>query len=300
MSDFNIRIAEAIHTQPEILDWLGDNMLDCLTPPVDPTVTTFSDNSLLRVELKPAHHPQRRKTTWRLNTQILKDKVFGPKILEAARTLAQGRPGETPQERWDRWKPGVRSACIRPSAHRNRIREDRLQELKDLYADHLTLHAEVDKDLQKWCFAKLVEIETEIQTIVTENLQGRVLKASCGYFFRSIAARSARRRVPELLDPVTNRLTNSVDGQLDSTLYTPEDPDGDIKDHTARMVSVIPDDRTLSDEVQAQRTNPIETASIRAQIDHSPRGWAPGRDGLPFELYRSLLSVPEVATLLAR
>ncbi|KAF9151305.1 hypothetical protein DFQ26_001264 [Actinomortierella ambigua] len=159
MSDFNIRIAEAIHTQPELLDWLGDNMLDCLTP------------------LKPAHHPQRRKITWRLNTQILKDKVFAPKILETARTLAQGRPGETPQERWDRWKPGVRSACIRPSAHRNRIREDRLQELKDLHADHLTLHAEVDKDLQKWCFAKLVEIETEIQTIVTENLQGKALKA---------------------------------------------------------------------------------------------------------------------------
>ncbi|KAG0247501.1 hypothetical protein DFQ27_001928, partial [Actinomortierella ambigua] len=185
------------------------------------------------VELKPTHHPQRRKTTWKLNTQILKDKVFGPRILEAARTLAQGRPGETPQERWDRWKAGVRSTSVRLSAHRNRIRKDRLQEFKDLHADYLTLHAEVDKDLQKRCSAKLAEIETEmIQTIVTENLQGRALNAGL---------RRARRRVPELLDPVTNSLTNSVDGQLDvarrlySTLYTTEDPDGDIEDHIARM-----------------------------------------------------------------
>ncbi|KAG0248081.1 hypothetical protein DFQ27_001191, partial [Actinomortierella ambigua] len=62
------------------------------------------------VELKPAHHSQRRKTTWRLNTQILKDKAFGPKILKAAWTLTQGHPGETPQERWDRWNAGVHSA----------------------------------------------------------------------------------------------------------------------------------------------------------------------------------------------
>ncbi|KAF9965450.1 hypothetical protein BGZ73_001425, partial [Actinomortierella ambigua] len=238
-------------------------------------------HSLLTIELRSAHNARRRKTVWRLNTQILKDGTYGPKILEAARALSVERPGESLQEHWDRWKAGLRSTCIRLSARRNRARKDHLQELKDLHAGYLDLHAKADRTTQLWISNKLAEIGTDIQTLVTETLQGKALKAglqwrekgetSSGYFFRSIAARRSRRRVPDLLDPSTNSLTNSVEGQLDvarrfySTLYTPEDADGDIDEHIARMVSAIPEDRALSEDTQEQLIAPIDATTILTQ-----------------------------------
>ncbi|OAQ24671.1 hypothetical protein K457DRAFT_49260, partial [Linnemannia elongata AG-77] len=126
-------------------------------------------------------------------------------------------------------------------------------------------------------------------------------EASTRYFFRAIAQRFKKRLVPPLHNPLTNNLTTTAEERLQvasdfySQLYTPDQSD---EHATQQLIDSLPPAAILTDIDKVGLTLRISDLELENAIDMSPHSKAPGRDGLPFELYRHIISISWIRKLL--
>ncbi|OAQ22246.1 hypothetical protein K457DRAFT_1760676, partial [Linnemannia elongata AG-77] len=99
--------------------------------------------------------------------------------------------------------------------------------------------------------------------------------------------------VPPLHNPSTNNLTTTAEERLQvasdfySQLYTPDQSD---EHATQQLIDSLPPAAILTDIDKVGLTLRISDLELENAIDMSPHSKAPGRDGLPFELYRHIIS----------
>jgi hypothetical protein len=273
----------------------------------------FSDHDLLSITLSPPSTVRAGKGFWRLNTQLLTQEAFAQDFAAFLAPSSRSTPGESHQQLWDRIKNAIKKFCIRASISRHKQRKPLHNSLTLERSDLLRQLAEAtdSPNIQQQLRNQLEDLETRMQQYLDEDLAAHALRsglawreqgeASSAYFFRAISERYKKRMVPPLLDPVTASLTTTPEAQVQvavdfyTSLYqrTPVN-----RDDIDTLLQALPESAVLAPEDGAQLTREVMGIELEAIVSHSPNHKAPGRDGLPFEIYSILLTIPWVATLL--
>lgn len=275
--------------------------------------TTFSDHDLLSISLHPSSQYRPGRGCWRLNNSILQHPDFPGYLNTALDRFTRPSPRESCSQHWDRVKKKVKYICITFSRQYNTSKTSRIQtlqtrrtELKDQEADAVAQNdplAQIYRD-------EIAEVEEELDSLTEAQLRGLALRAgikwleegerSTQYFFRTIQQRRQKRTIPPLYDSASNSLVPEPEGMCNIArtfyrqLYTPDPTDPVAATTLLASLSMRP---KISEDDNTTLLSHITQFDLQAIIEHSPRGRAPGDDGLPFELYDLLLRHQPTASL---
>ncbi len=271
----------------------------------------FSDHDLLALTLTPTLSPKTGRGFWRMNTKLLNSSTFLEDLTDYLSRAMRRRDGENGQQHWDRVKAMIKKFSITASIERKQDRQTTIHDLNQRRQNTLAALSTASEPERERIEEELATLETELQQTIAEELDAHALRsgtawrekgeANTGYFFRAIAERFAKRLVPHLHNLDTNNLTNTNEEKLQvaadfySTLYT---PDPHSAADTRTLLQALPASAVLSDLDQELIVEAIQQEQIEAVVKHSPSTKAPGRDGIPFELYQAILHVPWIMELL--
>lgn len=282
-----------------------------VSDPQQTCVPQYSDHDMLALTFTPALSPKIGRGSWRMNTKLLNSSRFLEELTEHLSRASGRRRSENAQQHWDRVKKKIKAFSITASIERKRDRQTIIQELNQRRQQALETLSTASPADKEGVETELVTLESEIQLYIAEEMDAHALRsgtlwreqgeANSGYFFRAIAKRYAKRLVPSLINPATDALTTTNEEKLQvaasfySNLYT---PDPHSAEDTRTLLQALPASATLSDLDREKIAGTIEMNQIKAVISHSPLSRAPGRDGIPFELYQAMLHVPWIMELL--
>jgi hypothetical protein len=247
---------------------------------------------------------------WRLNVQLLKNKAFMESFDAFLSSPSLPFPEESRQQHWDRIKEDIRRFCIKGSIINRRERDTTIHDLNTKRQSTLLSYSR-SSGQRTILTQELEELELSLQQQTEENLDKHVLRsgttwreqgeANTGYFFRAMAERFRKRLVPPLHNPTTDTLTTTREEHLQvaadyySELYSPDPVNMPAIQH---LLEAIPPTATLSCIDKEGLISRISEMELEAAVDMSPTLKAPGRDGLPFELYRYIITIPWIRQLL--
>jgi len=245
-----------------------------------------------------------------MNTQLLNSSDFIKELTEHLAAFSSPHPHQSKTQHWDRVKIEIKRFCISASIKR---KQDQQSAIKDLNIQRqnklaqLSLASGATKDT---IILDLEALESTLQQHTSEEMDAYALRSgtmwreqgegNTAYFFRAISQRNKKRLVPHLLNPATNALTTTTEERLNvatdfySKLYSCDPSD---QDATNQLLNAIPPQATLSEQDSARLQGEVAPEEIDGVVSRSPLNKAPGKDGLPFELYRHILLIPWIKEL---
>lgn len=291
-----------VYSSPTLISQTSKPKQLCASP--------FSDHDMLVLTLTPSNAPTTGRGLWRLNVQLLKNKDFMASLDTFLSSPSLPSPLESRQHHWDRIKEDIKRCCVKGAIAIRLDRDISIQNLNTKRQSTLLSYSR-SSGSRTILTQELEELELSLQQQTKENMDKHALRsgttwreqgeANTGYFFRAIAERFKKRLVPPLHNPTSNTLTTTREEQLQvavdyySELYSP-DPMDILA--TQQLLESVPPTATLSLIDKEGLTSRISEQELDAVIDMSPFLKAPGRDGLPFELYRHIVTIPWIRQLL--
>lgn len=270
----------------------------------------FSDHDMLLLTLSPASAPKTGRGIWRMNTQLLNNSDFIKELTDHLATFSSPRPHQSKTQHWDRVKMEIKRFCISASIKRKQDRQSAIQDLniqRQTKLAQLQLATGATKDA---ITLDLEALESSLQQHTSEELDAYALRSgtlwrekgegNTSYFFRAISQRAKKRLVPHLHNPATNTLTTSAEERLEvatgfySHLYSCDPSD---RDATNQLLDAIPPNAILSEQDNARLQGNVTSDEVEYVVGRTPLCKAPGKDGLPFELYRHILLIPWIMEL---
>lgn len=270
----------------------------------------FSDHDALTVTIVPSGRTITGRGLWRLNTSLLEDTKFLEIFLPFLETLKHSRYQESTQNHWDRIKRRIKGFCITESIPRARHRRTMKNQLLEQRTNRLEELIQSSGSQRERLEKELTEIENDLSSIENHELHIQALRSGyawreqgercTAYFFRSIASRQKKRLVPPLRNEETGLLSSTVEEQLGiakqfySKLYTPDPIDQGAID---TFLDAIPTTARVSPDRNKNIMAEFSSQEIEETTRHLASGKAPGKDGIPYEMYRILFTIPWITEL---
>jgi len=340
LGDFNYQFHKRHRTTVAWSTWLQDHMQETITPPsqsspfptfqqgerkstidfifsspdlfphfsspnVDFLPPGWTDHALVSATVTLQSEHGTGPGVWRLNVSILDHDDFQPKLFKALDSLLTQHNTQTPQQRWDRLKEGLKVFFRRYTKdhqkqlrrQRRRLQKKRRLLLLDLDNPDLTL------DLADRTKDRLLSVEAEIAEETERLTDGYRVRSglkwlekgerSSQYFFATLKERLKKRTMTALLDPDTQELAHTADTMIPiahkfyRSLYS---PDRVRQQNIDSLLTHLPDNQRLT-QPQHDALNQIPTQKeLDVIMTKAPKGRSPGLDGLPFEVYDLLFA----------
>lgn len=244
-----------------------------------------------------------------MNTRLL-NSDFLKELTEHLTAFSSPHPHQSNTQHWDRVKTEIKRFCISASIKRKQDQQSAIRELNIQRQNKLAQLSLASGATKDTIILELEALESTLQHHTSEDLDAYALRSgtlwreqgegNTSYFFRAISQRNKKRLVPHLLNPATNALTTTTEERLNvatdfySQLYSCDPSD---QDATNQLLNAIPPQAILSDQDSIRLQRDVTPEEIDDVVSRSPLSKAPGKDGLPFELYRHILLIPWIKEL---
>jgi len=256
---------------------------------------------------------------WRMNQSAMKEPNFKTLItalIDKALDLHDGQPD---QVAWDNIKLLLQQELHEDSTNRARVIKAKSTQLQREWA-HIRTQIQWMKNAPTPSPSKIAKLEKERdaveqklalcqETVMTRlalrtQTRWRELGERCNrYFFRLLQARSIKRTLTEILDPITGTLVTAaadlclIGRRFYTKLYTPDPVDPAAIEF---LLSKLPESARIAEEDHGTLLMEIGPDELMSILLNAPKDRAPGMDGFPFELYEFLLTHDRLAALLCR
>ena len=228
---------------------------------------------------------KRSTNLWKLNTSILKS----PTAVKAVQEVWSNRKEATqrttdPMGWWEDTKLAIRAALITAST---KMSAERTAKRKDLYKKVSSAKSREEREAYLH----------ELKTLEENRIQGALIRARkkwhsardrpTPHTLRKLATKRNAQRI-EAIKWKGERHTNTTNiVKAAEEYYSQLFAEKETKEHAQDwLLSKLP--RKLSKKAAEKLDRPVSDKEIRAAMKDSPKGKAPGMDGMPIEVYRIL------------
>lgn len=257
---------------------------------------TWTDHNLMMIDLLPERQDF-GPGCWRFNPTLLLEDDFVQLLDQTIDSffdiLEHSTTSLSPQEQWEQLKHLLQCTAHRHTKGATTRKRHKLAQLQHQRQVLLSSSAPI----------QLAQVEKQIETLIDTDTRQIMLRSATRwhekgernnkYFYRVIKSRQLQQTIQSLKCPQSNSVLHRHHDIIQAArgfyqqLYTPDDMDSTALN---QLLANVPAEVKLSDTDADDLIARLHIPDLIDLVSRTPTGKSPGLDGLPFELYRHLIT----------